>query len=297
MHLRLLALLTISLFSPLLLKGSILKPPKWELGAVAIFQNEGRFIKEWIEFHRLVGVEHFWLYDNNSQDDVKEILKPYIKAGIVELFDWPETSKDIVFWNRIQCVAYMDAIERASGKAEWLAILDVDEFLFSPQNRSVPAILKRYVGLGGVGANWVMFGTSGVERLQKGDLMTELMTHRAPLSDPIHTHVKSIVNPLLVKSINNPHFCRFQKDYTLVTSDGIPFYGPFSPTIEHHLLRINHYWCRDEAFLYEDKIPRRVAWGGTAESILQAAAYFNSEEDTAILPLVEELKKRMTAPN
>ena len=38
---------------------------------------------EWIEFHRLVGVERFFLYDNGSTDDHREVLAPYVEEGIV----------------------------------------------------------------------------------------------------------------------------------------------------------------------------------------------------------------------
>lgn len=35
----------------------------------AIFKDEAPYLAEWIEFHRLVGVEHFFLYDNLSTDE------------------------------------------------------------------------------------------------------------------------------------------------------------------------------------------------------------------------------------
>ena len=38
-------------------------------------KNEGQYLEEWIEFHRLVGCEHFILYDNDSTDDTVEILQ------------------------------------------------------------------------------------------------------------------------------------------------------------------------------------------------------------------------------
>jgi hypothetical protein len=40
------------------------------LGAFAIFKDEASYLPEWFEFHRLVGVERFFLYDNGSSDGV-----------------------------------------------------------------------------------------------------------------------------------------------------------------------------------------------------------------------------------
>ena len=39
------------------------------LAVCAIYRNEAPYLREWIEFHRLVGVERFFLYNNESTDD------------------------------------------------------------------------------------------------------------------------------------------------------------------------------------------------------------------------------------
>ncbi|GMO23401.1 MAG: hypothetical protein Ta2B_02600 [Termitinemataceae bacterium] len=42
-----------------------------ELSIVAIVKNEASYIKEWIEYHRLVGVDRFYIYDDNSTDNLR----------------------------------------------------------------------------------------------------------------------------------------------------------------------------------------------------------------------------------
>ena len=49
-----------------------------EIAVAAIFYNEAQYIKEWIEFHLMVGVDRLFLYDNGSSDHFQSILKPYI---------------------------------------------------------------------------------------------------------------------------------------------------------------------------------------------------------------------------
>ena len=41
----------------------------------AIFKDESLSIKEWIEYHKLIGVEHFYLYNNKSKDSSVSILQ------------------------------------------------------------------------------------------------------------------------------------------------------------------------------------------------------------------------------
>ena len=48
----------------------------YDLAVVAIFKNEGRYLDEWLAYHLLAGVEHFYLYNNDSSDNYKEVLAP-----------------------------------------------------------------------------------------------------------------------------------------------------------------------------------------------------------------------------
>ena len=58
--------------------------PQYYLAVCAIAKNEGPYFQEWIEWHRKQGVEKFYIYDNESTDCTKEVLKPYIESGLVE---------------------------------------------------------------------------------------------------------------------------------------------------------------------------------------------------------------------
>lgn len=57
------------------------------LSICATFKDEAPYIPEWIEFHRRVGVEHFFLYDNLSTDRSREVLEQWVRAGLVTLSD------------------------------------------------------------------------------------------------------------------------------------------------------------------------------------------------------------------
>ncbi|MEE1110133.1 MAG: glycosyltransferase family 2 protein, partial [Lachnospiraceae bacterium] len=41
---------------------------KHALAVVVIVKNEELYIREWIEYHRLAGISHIYLYDNGSTD-------------------------------------------------------------------------------------------------------------------------------------------------------------------------------------------------------------------------------------
>lgn len=54
-----------------------------DLAIVAIIKNEGQYIEEWLRYHIVAGVQKFFLYDNDSSDNTREILEKYIRAGYV----------------------------------------------------------------------------------------------------------------------------------------------------------------------------------------------------------------------
>ena len=116
---------------------------QYKLSICAVTQDEGRWLKEWIEYHLLVGVEHFWIYDNNSKDNSVEILKPYVEKGIVELFDWPFPTHNHKAYLDMQYGAYNDVLNYAKGRTEWLALIDIDEFIVPVQEKTIPETLRQ----------------------------------------------------------------------------------------------------------------------------------------------------------
>ena len=59
---------------------------QYYLSIVAIFKNESWILEEWLNHYINEGVEHFFLIDNDSNDDYLSILKPFIDKKQVTLF-------------------------------------------------------------------------------------------------------------------------------------------------------------------------------------------------------------------
>lgn len=274
---------------------STLSAYQYDLSVVAIFHNESRFMKEWIEYNKLVGVDHFWLYNNESDDNYKEVLDPYVKSGIVELIDWPTIGEKKDFAGKTQAPAYMDAINRSKNKTKWLAMIDLDEFMVPKEGRNITNILENHFkDEVGVVIYWQMFGTSYYEKLGLEDLMLEKLTLRAPENHILHTMFKSIVNPRQVKLVENPHFAHFFAGKAVNTLK-----KPTDPLVEKqnytiHLIQLNHYWTRDLFNIVNVKWPRLQQYGNNNFDLyLQEIEILNAEEDSSINKFIPELKKHM----
>jgi hypothetical protein len=263
---------------------------KYDLCFCMIFQNDAPYLKEWIEFHRLVGGQHFYLYNNLSTDHYREVLAPYVQQGIVELVDWPYPSSNVDEWDFIQVLAYQDALARCKRKTKWLAILDSDEFLFAVHNDNLVKFLSKYwdkANIGGICVNWVMYGTSNVVKIPPGKLMIETLVLSKGEGDH---HFKSIVRPDKVLSVSSPHHCKYKDGVYHYTPNKHRHHPPFG---EIDQIRINHYWSRDEWYLNNIKIPRRELWGTPSEASHLWSQLGNAYYDTSIFRFIEPLRERV----
>jgi hypothetical protein len=216
------------------------------LSVAAIYQDEARYLEEWIEFHRLVGVERFFLYDNNSSDDHRAVLADYVKDGIVVVHDWPLVPG--------QMQAYDDCVERHRGDSRWIAFLDLDEFLFSPTLRPLPEVLTDYERWPGVGVNRTTFGTSGHREPPAGPVTANYLLrleepgeHTEPGDPGRDRRVKCIVAPTRVIRSVNPHYFEFDDGSPIVDENSQPIDGWITDSVSLERLRINHYWSKSGA--------------------------------------------------
>ncbi|KAJ8601238.1 hypothetical protein CTAYLR_003243 [Chrysophaeum taylorii] len=139
------------------------------VAACARIRNEARYLKEWVEFHRLVGVRYFYIFDDESRDETRSVLAPYEASG--EAFVWPMSSScgrsHEVCADRTHDAehgefGFRDECLRANpAGADWIVMTDVDEFLY-PSHGSLPEHLARCdPRLAYVLVRWHVFGAAG----------------------------------------------------------------------------------------------------------------------------------------
>jgi hypothetical protein len=261
---------------------------KFNVSVVSVFQNEGPYLKEWIDYHRLIGVDHFYLYNHHSNDNFFEVLQPYITAGIVEYFEFSVP-------NFPQNEAIEDALSRAKGKTKWLASIDTDEFILPKKHSNLGEFLKEYEEFAGVTLNWQCFGTSHIPSIPPEELLLEHLTFKAESQFSWNSHVKPIVRPEKVSGVVNPHCFTYHAPYYAVRPDKTLQHHSHESPIQTELIVLNHYWTRDEYFFHNIKIPRceRIKnW--SKEFTLEISAQMNVIEDRFLLDkYVQNLKEFM----
>ena len=262
-----------------------------DLAIATVFQDCARFLKEWIEFHRLVGVQKFYLYNNASGDDFLPVLEPYIGKRIAVLTDWGVRDQPYQGWYETHMAAYEHALRATRGRVKWVAFIDSDEFLVPVSRSSLIPVLREYEDVGGVCVNWQTFGTSHVARIPEDRLMTECLQRALPADDEQNLHVKSIVRPERCTGSTNAHFFTYKPGYFQVDTAAERFEGPKSPSVRIDKLRINHYRYRDEDYYYGHKVPTKKRWERFEDVDLCVMA--NTATDTVIQRFVPQLRARV----
>ena len=220
--------------------------PSSGLTVVAIIKNEGAYLEEWFQFHLGVGVDRFIVYDNNSTDNGPEIVKNYVARGIAEYIPWPHFCMD----RYTQSLAYAHALCQFGSEAEWMAFIDLDEFLFSPIDQDLKLVLASYRDVPAIAAFWVMFGTSGHKVRPSGSvLQSYTRRYGSPNSSEgrIMRNFKSIVQPSRVTAVLSCHSFRTDLGRPLAMDENRnPVFHRKSAVHSAEIFRINHYYTKSE---------------------------------------------------
>jgi hypothetical protein len=253
------------------------------LAACALFHNEARYLREWIEFHRVVGVERFFLYDNASTDEFRDVLAPYLDEQLVTLHGWPGQAPD-------QREVFDDCLRRHRDDARWIAFIDVDEFLFSPTGETLDVLLPEYERWPGVGVQWAMFSVTG-RKQRAGGLVVDSFSMRDTVDQGI---IKSIIDPQRTVRSQSAHW--FEYEYGLpVDENGWPLASPATKATSLSRLRLNHYVSRSEKEARE-KIARRPGWSHLGRwRRRDLSGDLELVRDEAIAPWIPQLRASLEA--
>jgi hypothetical protein len=252
------------------------------LAVCAIYKNEAPYLREWVEFHRLVGVERFFLYNNDSEDEHRAALAPAIEEGVVEVRDWS--------LHPGQMPAYRDCLATHRHDTRWLAFLDLDEFLFSPTGRSVPEVLAGFEQWPGIVVNRPAFGPSGHTAKPEG-LVIENYVWRSPAGNTI----KGIVDPRRVVECITPHTFVFEDGALPVDENGKPVSGHRTDAVSISLLRVNHYHTKsEEEWRRKFTLPRSDTGEMRTVTGLGPRTYRGKIHDDLITMYVPALRERLS---
>lgn len=135
------------------IKARLLSVSNFKCAVTLIVKNEGRYIKEFIDYYSALGCDLI-IYDNDSNDKTSSIIKQYSN---VEYIYWPGKKR--------QLDAYNHATKKYSSKYKYMMFFDADEFIVADElldGRSLFDILESFFNkhkkVACLGINWLTMG-------------------------------------------------------------------------------------------------------------------------------------------
>ena len=114
---------------------------KYTLSVCLCIKNEAKYISIFLEHYIKQGVEHFYIVNNNSSDNIEEIINTSKYKNLITLVT---DNNDYIIYNETCNLAniinnhYYDILKR---ETEWVIFVDIDEYMFGKNGYT----LKTYV--------------------------------------------------------------------------------------------------------------------------------------------------------
>jgi len=244
---------------PIIKKINNPPPPKYDyyLSILCTFKNEAMNIGVWVEHYLWMGVDHFFLIDNGSDDNSREILQPYVDKGVVSVFYMPKKYQQTQHYRHV----YKHHIKNNS---KWVIMADSDEFWYV-KDSTIKDTLPKYEKYNVIMSQWRNFGTDGHIEHPK-DIRTAIVHRKEKLECTKCIFQSKNTNPQQV-SIH-----RIDGETNIFKANNV--------------FRINHYPIQSEEYFKNVKMVRRSAASviKSTTKIRHDMKYFNHyNSDTNVL--------------
>lgn len=250
------------------------------LSLCLICKDENDYLPEWLDYHIVMGVDRFYIYDNESQVSLRESLKEYIERGWVVVLD--------IAGKAMQLNAYDHCLYTFGSHTFWMGFIDTDEFLVPKTGQDLKGLLKGYESYGGLAVSSLFFGSNGYKtRPSIGQIEAyTLRTHETFVENDL---IKSIVQPGMTRQPISPHDFAYKEGCWCVNERLLQVVGQHSPN-HTKLIQLNHYFCRSEdeidLKLQRGRGAMNAAWPRKRFNVVNSIAAY---EDKYILQNLEAL--------
>lgn len=193
-------------------------------------KDENDYLDEWVSYHFGIGFEHIVIYDNESIVPVKN--KWGKKVSVIK--------EHRPFEGSAEDNCHNDTVKNFN--ANWIARIDVDEFIVLKKHKNINELLENYKDFGGLGINWRIFGTSGhvakPEGFVRDNYFWRIPDNCGWILNGGSFQLKTIIRREFCVRVHHPHFCVSTRP--LVNEDFVPYPDAWTDSSRSKAI-IHHY--------------------------------------------------------
>ena len=212
-----------------------------KIGVCLIIKNENEYLDEWLNHYRGIGVDKFFIYDNNSSTPIKS----------------SEDDVEVILWDNekfgSQNNAYLNCC-KTYPSFDYIGFFDTDEFYYSISmniKTDINHLKEKFGEFDGLAIYWRMYGKPSPYFIERQPIINYKHYH-------VNDHIKSFLNPKSVISFSQPHFSNLNsQNYIDELGRNVK-----SPIGKHtsKTIWIKHIWTRSEPEFKEKLIRGDVNW-------------------------------------
>jgi hypothetical protein len=227
-------------------------------------------IIEWLEYHKAIGIDKFILYNNDSNQDLANLLPQHLKDTCL-VIDW------FYDFDGRQIVAQQHCIKKFSN-FKWIGFIDIDEYIvLLDEDINIKSYIKDYEAFGGICLHWLLFGSNGHTNRQTSTIYS--YTQSCP-NHGANEHIKSIIDPKqYIGKHNDPHWLPTKNGNVNTKKEKVSdAFGSIraehkAPLIDYRM-RINHYYTKS----YEDFSNKKLRKGGNKVNREYKDSHFDNHQ-------------------
>ena len=207
-------------------------------------KNEHDYIEEWLDWHGGIGVDHFYIYDNNSTIPLSESIPERYrdKCTIVDFSGQH-------FHTQLSC--YKDCLKRFGAETQWLAFIDADEFIRVVDSTPLPKFLQEFEQHTGISIGWINYNAHGLAE-QDSRPVRERFTQRTMAYPEWMATGKSIIQTDKVNSMGTHYPSLPCRNLDMVLSDHTKVKDPYMSDFPEDKIVLDHYYTKS----YEEWIKK-----------------------------------------
>ena len=252
-------------------------------------KDEDIIICEWIVHNILLGVDHIYIYDDNSIIPITttiQILPEWIKNKVtvfrLEFDFYNETEiKNTEYWEFYKKEKYWSNlkqhflinyfINKYNNISKWCLFIDVDEFIYLKTYTNMNEFMKNYENEPGLYLQWLLYGTSyHIDINDKTLIMDNNLYH----SNNYHPTGKSIIK---MKEFNNKYIYDI---HTLINKDKLYYFDKHAKPFELSIHLAHYHKINVKTFL-KRKLRKEIGYkDGNITDVIKLLSLLTFDNDT-----------------
>ena len=121
---------------------TIYKKKNMKIAICAIIKDEQRYLEEWLQYHFKLGFDEIYLYEDLESTSHKEICDKYENVFLDKIENHFQTDRINI---RRQRELYELFIEKYKDSFDWVAFIDIDEFIMTENNLDLKTIFEECI--------------------------------------------------------------------------------------------------------------------------------------------------------